>query len=40
MGWVLSCETGYSEMPISFRYGEGNIVPCDEWQVWDGPRAV
>ncbi len=26
MSWVLSCETGFSEVPISFRYGEGNII--------------
>ena len=26
MGWVLSCETGFSEVPISFCYGEGNII--------------
>ncbi len=26
MGWALSCETGFSEVPISFCYGEGNII--------------
>ncbi len=29
MGWVLSCETGFSEVPISFCYGEGNIISRD-----------
>ena len=32
MGWVLSCETGFSEVPISFCYGEGNIISCEEWR--------
>ncbi len=40
MGWVLSCETGFSKVLIFFGYGEGNIISCDEWRVWDGPRAV
>ncbi len=40
MSWVLSCETGISKVLIFFRYGEGNIISCDEWRVWDGPCAV
>ena len=40
MSWVLSCETGISKVPIFFRCGEGNIISCDEWRVWDGPCAV
>ncbi len=40
MSWVLSCETGISKVLISFCYGEGNIISCDEWRVWDGPCAV
>ncbi len=30
MSWVLSCETGFSKVLIFFRYGEGNIISCDE----------
>ena len=26
MGWVLSCETGISEVLIFFWFGEGNII--------------
>ena len=40
MGWVLSCETGFSEVSMPFCCPEDNIVPCEEWRVWDGPRAV
>ncbi len=40
MSWVLSCETGISKVLIFFRCGEGNIISCDEWRVWDGPCAV
>ena len=40
MSWVLSCETGISKVLIFFCCGEGNIISCAEWRVWDGPRAV
>ncbi len=40
MSWVLSCETGFFKVLIFFAYGEGNIISCDEWRVWDGPCAV
>ena len=40
MSWVLSCETSSSKVLIFFCYGEGNIIPCAEWRVWDGPCAV
>ena len=40
MSWVLSCETGISKVLIFFWFGEGNIISCDEWRVWDEPRAV
>ncbi len=40
MSWVLSCETGFFKVLIFFGYGEGNIISCDEWRVWDGPCAV
>ena len=40
MGWVLSCETGFSEVSMPFCWPEDNIVPCEEWRAWDGPRAV
>ncbi len=40
MGWVLSCETGFFEVPIRFWRGEGNIAPGEEWRAWDGPCAV
>ncbi len=40
MSWVLSCETGFSEVLIFFRCGEGNIISCVGRRVWDGPCAV
>ncbi len=40
MGWVLSCETGFSEVLIFFWLGEGNIIACEEWRAWNGPCAV
>ena len=40
MSWVLSCETGISKVLIFFCCGEGNIISCAEWRVWDGPCAV
>ncbi len=40
MGWVLSCETGFSEVLIFFWFGEGNIIACEEWRALDEPRAV
>jgi len=40
MSWVLSCETGISKVLIFFRCGEGIIISCDEWRVWDGPCTV
>jgi hypothetical protein len=36
MSWVLSCETSTSKVLIFFCCGEGNIISCDEWRVWDG----
>ena len=40
MSWVLSCETSTSKVLIFFCCGEGNIISCEEWRVWDGPCAV
>ncbi len=40
MGWVLSCETGFSEVSMPFCWPEDNTAPCEEWRAWDGPRAV
>ncbi len=28
----MSCETGFSRVPIFFRCGGGNIISCDEWR--------
>ena len=39
MGWVLSCETGLSEVPIHFTYEKATSSQA-RWRAWDGPRAV
>jgi len=39
MGWVSSCETGLSEVPIHFS-DEKATSSRTQWRVWDGPRAV
>ncbi len=39
MGWVLSCETGLSEVPIHFTYEKATSSQA-RWRAWDEPRAV
>ena len=39
MGWVLSCETGLSEVPIHFAYEKATSSQA-RWRAWYGPRAV
>ncbi len=40
MGWVLSCETVLSEVPIHFTYEKATSSHALERRAWDGPRAV
>ncbi len=39
MGWDLSCETGFSEVPIHFTDEKATSSQA-RWRAWDGPRAV
>ncbi len=39
MGWVLSCETGLSEVLIHFSYEKATSSQARR-RAWDGPRAV